>query len=184
MALKIITPATQAIPTVDLRVHLRATSDASEDALIVAQLMAAQEFCQHYTGKAIGSQTLELALDAFPDGPIELPFAPVTGVTSVKYLDLLGVEQTLSNTLYVVDDYGVQHWLVPMAGTEWPETQDAANAVKVRYVAGSIPAAVNAALLMMVGHLYENRESTAPIDLRELPMGVKALLDTCRIWSM
>jgi hypothetical protein len=55
--------------------------------------------------------------------------------------------------------------------------------VKVRYVAGDLPAAVKSALLLTVGHLFENREASAPIALQELPLGVKSLLDTVKVWG-
>lgn len=181
MGVKVITPAAQQIPTVDLRVHCRTGSD--EDALLIAFLAAAVGHAEHYTGRSFGQQVLELALDEFPTGPIELTQGPVASITSVTYADEDGVTQTLSNTLYTLDDYGLQAWAVPAYDTEWPSTQAVANAVKVRYVVGNLPAAVRAALLLTVGHLFENREASAPVALQELPMGVKALLDTVKVWS-
>jgi uncharacterized phiE125 gp8 family phage protein len=181
MGVKVITPAAQQIPTVDLRAHCRTGSD--EDALLTGFLAAAVGYAEHYTGRSFGSQTLELALDEFPAGSIELLRGPVTGITSIKYIDEDGVEQTLSNTLYTLDDYGIQCWAVPKVDTEWPATLAAANAVKVLYVAGDLPSAVRAALLLTVGHLFENREASAPVALQELPMGVKSLLDTVKVWG-
>ena len=72
-------------------------------------------------------------------------------------------------------------------GTEWPETLDAANVVRVVYVAGAAtpPATVKAAMLLTIGHLYENRESVVIGQTAiELPLGVKALLDTVRVWAL
>jgi uncharacterized phiE125 gp8 family phage protein len=132
---------------------------------------------------------LELALDAFPDGPIELPRTPVTGITSIKYLDAAGTLQTLDPSLYTLDDYSSQqHWAVPAFGTTWPGTLDAANAVKVRFAAGAaaIPGAVRSALLLIVGHLDTNR-SEVEIDrgsAMEMPSGVCALLDTQKVWAL
>lgn len=181
MGVKVITPAAQVIPTVDLRAHCRTGSD--EDALLVGFLAAAVGYAEHYTQRSFGSQTLELALDEFPAGAIELVRGPVTGIASIKYLDSAGTEQTLSNTLYTLDDYGLQAWAVPAVDTEWPETLAAANAVKVRYVAGDLPAAVKSALLLMVGHWFENRESSVPGTINELPLGVDSLLNTVKVWG-
>lgn len=184
MSVKVITAATQQIPTVDLRAHCR-IDGADEDALLVGFLAAAVAQAEHYTGISIGSQTLELALDEFPAGAIELPQGPVTAITSVKYIDVNQVEQTLSGTLYAHDDYSpVKDWLVRAVDTEWPTTSEVANAVKVRYVAGSLPAAVKSALLLTVGHLWANREASIPTAAHELPMGVKALLDTVKVWAV
>lgn len=182
MGVKVITAATQQILTADLRAHCR-IDGTDEDALLVGFLAAAVAHAEHYTGRSIGSQTLELALDEFPAGPIELPQGPVTSITSIKYIDESEVEQTLSSTLYTLDDYSIKCWAIPAVDTEWPDTLACANAVKVRYVAGTLPAAVKSALLLTVGHLYENRESTSPTEVFELPLGVKSLLDTVKDWS-
>jgi len=44
----------------------------------------------------------------------------------------------------------------------------------------SVPAPVKAAVLMLVAHLWRNRETAAEVALTEVPMGTKALLDTIR----
>lgn len=183
MGVKVINPPAQVIDTATLRSHVR-IADTSEDALLVIYLQAAVAFAQHYTQRSFGEQTLELALDAFPSGAIELPQGPVSAITTIKYIDTAGVEQTLSNTLYVLDNYGLQCWAVQKADTEWPDTQASANAVKVRYTAGDLPDAVRSALLLLVGHLFENRENSAPLSLQSLPVGAEALLNTVKIWGM
>lgn len=181
MGVKVITPADPAITTAELRAHCYAL--AADDAQLEGFLSAAQGYAQHYTGRSIGSQTLELALDEFPDGAIELPLGPVTAISSIKYIDEAGVEQTLDPSAYTLDDYGIQCWALPAVDTEWPATLATANALKVRYVAGVLPGAVRSALLLVVGHLYANRENTVSTAMQELPMGVKSLLDTVKVWS-
>jgi uncharacterized phiE125 gp8 family phage protein len=184
MGVKVITPATQQIPTADLRLQSRADpADTTEDALFVGWLAAAVKLAEHDTQRSIGSQTLELALDCFPDGAIELPQGPVTGITTIKYIDEAGVEQTLSSALYTLDDYGLIDRVVLAYGAEWPATREIANAVKVRYVAGELDPAVKTALFLTVAHFYENREATTDLDLAELPIGAKHLLGTAKVWS-
>jgi uncharacterized phiE125 gp8 family phage protein len=185
MGFKVITPPAAVLPLPELRLHLRIDDDTTtEDAMLTALLDSARGYAQHYTGRAIGVQTIELALDAFPLGAIQLPLSPVTALTTIKYLDTSNVEQTLSNTLYTLDDYGCSHWVLPAANAVWPITAPVANALKVRYTAGNLPATVRAALLLLVGHLYENRENTVPKEMREVPVGVHALLDTVKAWSV
>ena len=155
--------------------------------MVQALLAAAREYAEHYTQRSIGAQTLELALDSFPSSPpgIELPLGAAT-LTSIKYVDTALVEQTISNTLYTLDDYSDKHWAIP--ASVWPTPADVANAVKVRYVTpAAIPAAGRAALLLLVSHLYQNREAVnveRGVVPAEVPFGVKALLDTFRKWSM
>lgn len=181
MGLKVITPASAVITTADLKDHLR-VDVADEDALIDAYLLAAMSLAQHYSGRAIGEQTLELALDEFPDGAVKLECPPVTSIVSVSYLDATGTTQTMNSSNYTLDDYGDQaHWLLAAADTDWPSTYEAANAVKVRYVAGSqtLEHAVRQALLLTVGDFFENRTSA-----QELSPAAKALLNTRRVWSL
>jgi uncharacterized phiE125 gp8 family phage protein len=191
MAHKLITAPTllSLISLAELRQHCKLDVDGSgthpDDSLLQIYLAAAHQHAEHHTGTAIGAQVVELALDDFPAGPILLAPGPVSSVTSLKYLDTAGVEQTLSAGAYTLDEYANPAWLIQAYGTLWPAPLDAANAVKVRYTAGSntIAPALKAALLLMVGHLYANREGAAPGSLAQIPLGVASLLDTVRDWS-
>ena len=176
MGVKVITPAVAVLTLAQLRMHLRLIGEPHpEDTLLLANLAAAVQFAEHYTARSIGAQTLELALDAFPAGPIELKQGPVASIISIRYIDSAGVEQTLASSAYALDDYGLEHWAIPVDG--WRATGSVANAVKVRYVAGNVPPAVQSALLLTVADLYENREQTS------LSKGACALLDTVRDYS-
>lgn len=188
MGIKVITPPAAVLTLEQLRRHCKidppdATNDADDD--LTAALAGAHATAQHYTRISIGSQTLELALDAFPDGCIQLLQGPVTSITSVKYIDLDGDEQTLDTSLYSLDDYSVPAWLLPAVDTEWPDTLETANAVKVRYVAGaaSIDGAVAQALRLLSGLYFDNRNAADKGEMFEIPFGVKYLLDTVKDWS-
>lgn len=186
MGIKVITAAANQVALADLRLHLRldatgSPASHSDDARIQAMLAAACQFAEHHTGRSVGEQTLELALDAFPTGPIELPLGAAS-IVYVKYADTAGVVQTLDASAYVLDNYSHKHWLLPATGTTWPATLDAALAVKVRYTTpAAIPATVTQALLLMVGHLYTHVDKA---DAPEYPAAVKALLDTQKVWSL
>lgn len=190
MGFKVITGPAAVIPIAEVLKHIKDESaDVARQAEVLAFLAAARAHAEHYCGCSFGSQTLELALDAFPAGGIELVRPPVTSITSVKYLDTAGVEQTVSSTDYTLDDYGSQkHWVLPAYDVEWPDTLDTPNAVKVRYVAGAatLPEAVRNALLLFVGHLDQNREAVTVTSgsALELPLAVKALLDTQKVWAL
>lgn len=187
MALKIITPPAAVLSLEQLRRHCKidppdAANEADDD--LTAALAAAQAHAQHYTGLSIGSQTLELALDTFPDAGIMLPHGPVTSITSVTYVDTAGATQTLSSSLYSLDDYSTPQWLIPAVDTVWPDRYDAANAVKVRYVAGAATTdgAVAQALRLLVGLYYDNRNAADKNTMTDLPFGVAALLNTVKVY--
>lgn len=192
MGYKVITPVAAPIIALDvLRPHLRLDliggSTHPDDALIQAYLAAAREYAEHYTQRSVGVQTLELALDSFPSNPpgIELELGAAS-ITSIKYIDANMVEQTIASNLYTLDDYSFKHWAIPV--DVWPTPAAVANAVKVRYTTpAAIPAAVHNALLLLTGHLYQNREAVNTdrgVVPGEVPLGVKALLDTIRHWGL
>jgi uncharacterized phiE125 gp8 family phage protein len=190
MGYKVITPVAAPVIALDvLRPHLRLDLIGGpthpDDALIQAYLLAAREYAEHYTQRSIGAQVIELALDSFADAGIELPLGAAT-ITSIKYVDAALSEQTIAGNLYTLDDYSNKHWAQPVDA--WPACAAVANAVKVRYTTpAAIPAAVHNALLLLTGHLYQNREAVNTdrgVVPGEVPLGVKALLDTVRHWSM
>ena len=167
MALKLITaPSTYPVTLAEAKLHCRVDL-ADDDTLITALITAATEMAEQKTGRAIMAQTLELTLDAFPEA-FELTRVPVQSITSVKYYDTTGAQQTLSNTLYALDaadDFGFAH-ISPVYGGTWPTTRDQINAVAVRYVAGyadaaGVPQSIKNWILLMVSTMYANRETEA-----------------------
>lgn len=185
---KVITPvAVEPITTAEAKLHLR-VDVSDDDTLIAALITAAREFAEHYTGRAFAPQTLEVALDCFPvyeDDYIDLDLPPVATITSVKYTDEAGTEQTIAGSSYALSLYGDSRRLAPTYNVYWPATQAVPDAVRIRYVTGytTLPKAAKAALLLLIGHLYENRQAVSTLSLDEIPMGARSLLDTIKIWS-
>lgn len=166
MTLKLITDAT--IEPVDLataKLQLRIETDiTSEDARVTRLIQAAREEAEHRLGRALITQTWERVLDAFPAVEVELGYPPVASVVSVKYIDLLGVEQTLGSSLYATDFDTLPGWVLPAVDTDWPDTKDTTNAVRIRFTTGaasaaSVPASVKDWILLRIESLYRN---TAP----------------------
>lgn len=195
MAYKIITPAaSEPISLVRARSYLRLVPFGSpeahpDDEDILVMISSAREWCEQYTGRALASQTIEMALDDFPEDAIQLPLTPVTSITSVKYIDGDGIEQTLSNTYYGLDDYSQPNWLLLKSGFEWPDTNGGGNNIKIRMVVGNtytnIPKPIVSAMLLLINNYYENRTedqiATARASFNSLPMGVYNLLQPYRL---
>jgi uncharacterized phiE125 gp8 family phage protein len=187
MGLRIITPVVSpVIPLVELRAHLRLDllggATHPDDALIEIYLKAARSYCEHYTQRSVGQQTLELTLDEFPDNAVELPFG-ASSITSVKYVNDAMSTFTLPSTEYVLDNASHQHWA--LTTDVWPTVGEYANAIEIRYVTPStIDDAVKSAMLLYVSHLYENREATSTGSVHQVPLGVNALLDTVKVWAL
>lgn len=184
MSVKVITPpAAEPISLIEAKLHLRVDS-SDEDALITSLIASAREGAEHLTGRALMAQTLELALDGFP-GAIKLPMPPLVSVTSVTYVDLVGVAQTLPDTDYTVDSYSEPARIVPAYGVCcWPSTRCQANAVLVRYQAGydAVPDQIKSWMLLRIGMLYEQRQAVVSgVSVASIP-GVDRLLDAYRVY--
>lgn len=163
MTLKLITaPTEEPISRTEAKLHLRVEHTA-DDTLIDGLIVAARQAAEHELQRALVTQTWERVLDAFPDVEIELGMPPVQSITSVKYIDEDEVEQTLSALLYSLDSDNEPGWVLPAIDTEWPDTLDTADAVRVRFVCGygaasAVPQAIKQWMLIRIGTLYKMRE--------------------------
>lgn len=190
MPLTLITaPSVEPVTLAEAKLQCKVDADlTADDALIDGLIAAVREQAEHEIGGALVTQTWERTLDAFPvaGGAIELGMPPVQSITSVKYLDAAGAEQTLVNTAYTLDAVAAPGWVLPAAGTDWPATGDYANAVRVRFVAGygaaaAVPAAVKAWMLLHIAEWYANREAGSDKAREPLPHAAR-LLDRARQW--
>lgn len=182
-------PSVEPVSSTEAKLHLKIDSDTTDDTLIAALITAARETAENYTGRALINQIWELAINEFPDDDfIELPPSPLSSITSLIYQDADGVNTTASSsTLYEPDLYSVPGRLCLRYGQAWPTARDIQNSITVTYVSGygsagsSVPGAIKAAILLIIGHLYENREAVDLNNLEELPMGAKFLLEPYRV---
>ncbi len=177
-------PTTEPIVLKDAKDHLHVDHD-DEDQLITLLIQSARETIEQRTNRSLITQTRTLKLDYFPRwitpdgwGQITLPNGPVSSVTSSYYYNDSEVNTLLASSAYWVDtSSGIARIIVK---TSWPSTFTMPNAVTVLYVSGygaasSVPAALKSALLLVIGHLYENREQVGDIR-HELPFGVDSLI--------
>ena len=174
----ITAPASEPITLAEAKVHLRVTNTI-EDALITALITAARQFVEGYTWRPLMTQTIDVVFDTIIDRTIMINKAPVQSVTSVKYLDLNGTEQTISSTLYVTD---LLNSPCRVKLDTIPSIKDTLNAFKVRVVCGYtsaalIPQTYKSAMLLIIGHLYDNKQQAQSQTLSEIPFGVYTLLD-------
>lgn len=142
------------------------TSNATEDPEVLSFVAAARLVVEEETGRALVTQTWEYTLDKFPfdDEAIRLPKPPLVSVSSVKYLDLSGNEQTMSASDYVVDTGKQRGEIVLAADKSWPIALEQRNAIKVRFVAGygapaAVPGPLVSALKLVLGDLHGNRSA-------------------------
>lgn len=147
MILRLIAPPTQEPVTVEaVKTYLRVDNE-EENGTLENLVKAAREAVEQYTLRAFLRQTWELILER-PSRYIYLPRPPIIEIEEVvaggKPLEP-GQYELLAKELLVLK-------AVP------------GNELRVRYVAGygddpnEVPVAIRQAIMMLVGHMYENRE--------------------------
>jgi uncharacterized phiE125 gp8 family phage protein len=199
MSLRIVSESTvEPLTLAEAGYNLRAGDDGNSpptyfDADTITRLITvARQVCEEETELSLIERTYELAGDRFCAAlPIILPRPPVRSVTSIKYIDENGVEQTLSASKYVLDNRDeLKPAIVTLAYDEtWPSTRYIPNAVRVTYVAGYradqsppevMPEAIKQAMHLVIAHYFRNREAVGE-RAEELPMGVRYLLTKYRV---
>ena len=187
MALTLVTaPAVEPLTLAEAKGHLRVTT-TDEDALITALIVAAREYAETFTRRALITQTWDLTLDSFPS-EIVMPMPALQSVTSITYIDVDGASQTLPTTEYTVDIKSAPGRIVEAYGKAWPTTRPVINAVTVRFVAGyglavSVPKSIVQGMLMHIGHMFANRESVNIGNISsEVPMTTEYLYMPHRVY--
>lgn len=141
------------------------------------------------TRRALINQTVTLNMDQWPGGDaIVLPYPPLSSVTSVKYYDTGGTQQTWSSGNYTVDTNRTPGviFLDTHDSVSWPSTQDRRNTIEVIYVAGygsaasNVPDAAKNAILLLVKHRYEHPEMWGTSQFYEVPQAYQWLVDGLR----
>ncbi len=178
-------PTSEPLTLDEVKLHLSELAD-DKDALIRSLIIAAREHCEAAVQRCFVTRRLRLYLDKFVGG-IKLPYPPVMSVESVTYLNRDGAEQVIESADYRVDAFAEPGRLTPAYDAAWPSTRRVNNAVWIDYTAGygsrkQVPRAIKQAMLLLIGHWYENRESTLRgVTISAIPMGVDALLQPYRI---
>lgn len=158
-------PTVEPATLTEAKLHLR-VDGTDEDNLITDLIKASRAWCEHQSGRAFLEQTWRMSLDEFPDeDQIVLPRPRLASITTIKYYDISGVQQTMSSTLYQVDTEDEPGAVYPAPNTTWPDTQSGRiNAVEIVYVAKCAASAaaldprIKQAVLLLVAHWYQNRE--------------------------
>ena len=134
-------------------------TDPTHNAQLRSMIEEAREQWEHDTYSCCCYQTYKIRTDAFPDG-LELPRTPISSITSIKYYDVDGVQQTLSSTWYSLHINQIRHtslYSLPQTELRW-------DSWEITYVAGysadgsNVPSIAKRAMLLLIGHYFENRE--------------------------
>ena len=180
-------PAIEPVTLAEAKAHLRV--DASdEDTLIGGLVSAAVSHLdgQGVLGRAMITQSWATWVCNSP-GIVTLPVGPFQSLTSVEYYDSANALQSADVANYEARLAGDFVTVQPKAGFAWPGAYSRPDAIKITYVAGygataaDVPQSIRQAILLLVGHWYENREAVTEGNLKELPLAVSALIGVERV---
>lgn len=185
-----VDPSAEPVSVDEAKSHLR-VDITDDDTLIGTLITAARDYVEQTTRRALVTQTWQYFLDDWPGiSEIVLPKPPLQSVTSVVYTDSDGNDNTWSSSEYAVDTDNEPGAVVLGYNESYPSgTLDVVNPITVTYVAGygaaaAVPWIFKQAILLLVGHWYENREAivlTGAVP-KEIPLAVKSLLLVDRVW--
>lgn len=177
---------TQLISTANAKTFLKV--DTSEDDTIINNLVvAATRSAEEYTNRLFITQELEQYAPVWT-GVGQLFKSPVSAVSSITYFDESNASQTLSASVYSLNNVLEPARIELKVDQEFPNLADRWDAIKVTYSAGygtattDVPMPIIQAVYLTIGHWYENRQSViVGRQVNEMPMTSKYLLDQYKV---
>lgn len=176
-------PTTTPITLAEVREQLRIEHN-DDDALLVRLISVAVAYTDvaGALGHAMITQKWAQWFAPNPGMSVNLTLGPVQSVTAVKYYDADNVLQTDTLTNYQVVGTEFATSVAPKAGFNWPTTYDRSDAIRIEYEIGygdtkaDVPQTIRHALLLLIGHWYDNREQSGMDELSNIPFGFDALI--------
>lgn len=189
-------PAVAPVSLAEAKAHCRVEADVTDDDnLIASYIGAAVSHFDGYSGilgRCMVNQGWSVALAGWPAGRrLALPFPDVSAVT-VTYRDAVEAEQTLSAGSFEILRVAGGSALRFKTDADLPvlTSADRSDRVIVKLTAGygetadDVPRALSVAILMLVGHWYENREAVVignGLSVDDMPLGVQSLTRPFRV---
>jgi uncharacterized phiE125 gp8 family phage protein len=185
-----VEPESEPITLAQAKAHLRV--DASDDdAYITALITAARMWVEQMANLCLIEQTVVERFDSFPTyGYFNLTKAPVLAITSIQYTDTNGDVQTWANTEYDIDTVSKPARIMPKFGKTYPFTRVSLAPVSITYTAGfgdeaaDVPAPIIHAMKLLIGEMYENRQSLTNEQVAPKRGALEKLLDNYRVQTL
>ncbi len=172
----------------DAKDHLRLDLN-DDDNYIQSLIDISVAMIEQYTRRFYRAADYKVHLDQFPYDYIDLQFAGISEVTSVKYNNAAGTEVTLSSDDYDIDLKHEPARIYIAKSKTWPTTENAPNSVTISFSAGSdttdnIEKPLVHAMKLLIGHFYENRQTVSDRVHYKMPMAIEYLINPYRILEL
>lgn len=128
-------PSVEPVSVSELKDHLR-IDDNSDDGRLANLIILGRKEVERRTGRSLITQTWTLKRDKWPIKEIVLYHPPVASVTSIKYTDDAGAQQTWSSSEYEVDTASEPGLVTLAYGYSYPSTRGDLRNIEVIYVTG------------------------------------------------
>lgn len=164
------------------RVHALPGNEAEELYVLKPIITAAREYCESRTGYAFVRQRITAypSIEQIKAGAFVLPRPPVAEIEHVTVTSADGTTSGIAD--YQVDGEDGR-MIIQLANASGLRS---VNPVSVTYIAGAIecPEMARQAMLLLIGHWYQNRESvqTGAVTAVEIAQTTEALLMQYKQW--
>jgi len=188
--------ASEPITAAQAKTHCVIDTD-DDDTYIAILIKAARQQVEDDSDRAILNQTWKIYCDDFPASssePLYMPRSPLVSVTSIKYTDTNGDQQTWDSDEYDVDIYTEPARIIPAYGYTWPSSRGDASNVIIESVHGYgaaigdatlLPSNALMAMYMLIAHWYERREAVMESNQRggftTLPLGYEGFINKLKV---
>ena len=175
-------PATPVVTPAEVKLYGRISTSA-QDAMLTELIEAATAAVEEMTNRSLISQTWKYVLRGFEGLGIKLPKPWLQSVTSVQYLDTMGVLQTVDPGIYQVSTVQEPGEIRLKPGYLWPAVGIGyAEPVTITYVAGygsnpdDIPQRIRQAVIALSVFWYDNGVESP------MPEGIRRALDNYQVF--
>ena len=182
--------ATNVVSLLQAKAHLR-VEHSDDESLIDTLIGVAQNVVEAYTGRFLQQVEGSFYFDDFHEfmnlhaGP-NLALRNSNSAEGVTYLDTAGRQTVVDLDKYVLEGKGYPARL-RMLDTPSDVESDSLNAVRVDVTVGHTqadrPDALIAAMLLIIGHLYENRQDVGQHKTHATPLASRYLMEPYRLKS-
>lgn len=176
--------ATNVVDLTTVKNHLRVEHN-TDNTLITSLITVAQDIVQKYTGAFLQKTTVTFYFDKISDF-MDLHVGPEVTIVDgdVTYKNSNGGTTSVSASDYQLDG---KRYPARLRFTSTPsDVKDELNAVQIQCSAGyqsDLPEALKSAMLLIIGHLYENRQDVTRFQHYEIPMSSQYLMNPYRLKS-